>query len=364
MEELGIDDVDDLCTGAAFLGAGGGGDPYIGGLMVKQALASGKRIRIVNPDALDDGGLIIPTAMMGAPTVLLEKIPSGEEPIRALRAVEAQLGRQADATMPTEVGGINSTIPLFVSAMLDIPVVDADGQGRAFPELQMETFAINGVRGTPLGISDEKGDVATVLTEDNHRMEWIARGITIRFGGTAYFANYPMTGEQVKKSAVKHTLTLARAIGRIIRSSRASQRDPFGELERFLATTSYSVARRIFEGKVIDVDRKTSEGFTLGQVTIQGHQTRAAECRITFQNENLIARRGDEVLALVPDIISILDAETALPITNETLRYGQRVAVMAVGVPEIMRTPAALKQFGPAAFGIEETYVPLGDIAR
>ena len=30
--ELKIEDVDDLCTGAAFLGAGGGGDPYIGGL--------------------------------------------------------------------------------------------------------------------------------------------------------------------------------------------------------------------------------------------------------------------------------------------------------------------------------------------
>ena len=83
--------------------------------------------------------------MMGAPTVLLEKIPSGEEPIRALRVVEKELGRKADATMPTEVGGINSTIPLFVGARLGIPVVDADGQGRAFPELQMETFAIEGI---------------------------------------------------------------------------------------------------------------------------------------------------------------------------------------------------------------------------
>ena len=36
--ELQLKDVDDLCTGAAFLGAGGGGDPYIGGLMIKQEL--------------------------------------------------------------------------------------------------------------------------------------------------------------------------------------------------------------------------------------------------------------------------------------------------------------------------------------
>jgi len=357
--DLQLEDVDDLCTGAAFLGAGGGGDPYIGGLMVKRALAQGRRITIVDPDTLDDGSLVIPTAMMGAPTVLLEKVPSGEEPIRALRAVEAQLGREADATMPTEVGGINSTIPLYVGAQLGIPVIDADGQGRAFPELQMETFAINGVKGTPLGISDEKGDVVTVLTEDNHRMEKIARGITIRFGGTAYFANYPMTGAQVKRAAVKHTLTLAREIGRIIRVSRAEKRDPFEQLEAFLATTSYSVARRIFEGKVVDVDRSTSEGFTLGNVTIQDHGTTSESCRITFQNENLIARRDGEVLAIVPDIISIMDAETALPITNETLRYGQRVVVMAVAVPAIMTTPSALAQFGPSAFGLSEAFTPL-----
>ncbi|MFK7862549.1 MAG: DUF917 domain-containing protein [Granulosicoccus sp.] len=354
--ELKIEDVDDLCTGAAFLGAGGGGDPYIGGLMIKQELVSGKTINIINPDDLDDSALVIPTAMMGAPTVLLEKIPSGEEPIRALRVVEKELACQADATMPTEVGGINSTIPLYVGARLGIPVVDADGQGRAFPELQMETFAIEGISGCPLGISDEKGDTSLVMTDDNHRMEWIARGITIRFGGTAYFANYPMSGAEVKRSAVKHTLTLARQIGEIIHNSRRRKQNPFEGLCSFLATTSYTVSRVIFSGKIVDIDRRTSEGFTLGKVSIDNPGGR---CLVEFQNENLIASVEGEVLAIVPDIISILDAETAMPITNETLRYGQRVKVMAVRVPPIMRSDAALHQFGPSAFGMSETYKPL-----
>ncbi len=354
--ELKIEDVDDLCTGAAFLGAGGGGDPYIGGLMIKQELAANRKIEVIDPDELEDNKLIIPTAMMGAPTVLLEKIPSGEEPIRALQVVEKELGRRADATMPTEVGGINSTIPLFVGARLGIPVVDADGQGRAFPELQMETFAIEGIKGCPLGISDEKGDTSLVLTDDNHRMEWIARGITIRFGGTAYFANFPMCGAEVKRSAVKHTLSLARKIGKIIRNTHLLKQDPFDELCSFLATTSYAVARVIFDGKITDVDRRTSEGFTLGSVSIDNSHGR---CTIEFQNENLVARVEGEVIAIVPDIISILDSETAMPITNETLRYGQRVKVIAVRVPPIMRSEAALKQFGPEAFGMSEIYHPL-----
>ena len=47
--ELKLEDVDDLCTGAAFLGAGGGGDPYIGGLMVKQELSAGEGSRLSIP---------------------------------------------------------------------------------------------------------------------------------------------------------------------------------------------------------------------------------------------------------------------------------------------------------------------------
>ncbi len=354
--EFEIGDIDDLCVGASFLGAGGGGDPYIGGLMVKKELQAGRRIEIVDPDELGDREFVIPTAMMGAPTVLLEKIPSGEEAIRALGAVERELGRKADATMPTEVGGINSTIPLFVAARLGIPVVDADGQGRAFPELQMETFSIEGVAGCPMGIANEKGDVALIRTDDNYRMESIARGITIRYGGTAYFANYPMTGAEVKRSAVKHTLTLARRIGGIILGSHGRRLNPLEELVAFLETTNYSAARQVFEGKVTDVDRRTSEGFTKGNVVIESG---SEKCRIEFQNENLVARSCGEVLAIVPDIISILDAETAIPITNETLRYGQRVRVMAVGVPPIMRSATALDTFGPQAFGLTDAYVPL-----
>ena len=168
-----------------------------------------------------------------------------------------------------------------------------------------------------------------------------------------------MTGDQVKRTSVKHTLTLARKIGKIIRTSRLKKLDPFRELTTFLATTHYTVARKVFEGKIIDVDRRTSEGFTVGDVSIQGSGGLKDICKVTFQNENLIARKDGTVLAIVPDIIAIMDAETAVPITNETLRYGQRVALIAVGVPDIMKTPAALKQFGPVAFGLTEVYTAL-----
>ncbi|MBP6684567.1 MAG: DUF917 family protein, partial [Leucobacter sp.] len=80
---------------------------------------------------------------------------------------------------------------------------------------------------------------------------------------------------------------------------------------------------------------------------------------IAFQNENLTAHRGEELLAIVPDLICIVDHETAEPITTEGLRYGQRVRVLGISTPELMRTPAALDTFGPSAFGLSTVFVPV-----
>ena len=69
------------------------------------------------------------------------------------------------------------------------------------------------------------------------------------------------------------------------------------------------------------------------------------------------------VLAMVPDLICVLDRETAEPITTEGLKYGQRVRVVGVSVPPAMRTPQALAVFGPAYFGIAEAYTPIERLA-
>lgn len=46
--ELTRQDLADLATGAAFLGTGGGGDPYVGRLMVEQALDDGGRVVLLS----------------------------------------------------------------------------------------------------------------------------------------------------------------------------------------------------------------------------------------------------------------------------------------------------------------------------
>ncbi len=352
----------DLAVGAAFLGTGGGGDPYIGRQMVEICLSEGLEVDLVDPDSLSDEDFVIPTAMMGAPTVLVEKVPSGEEAVHSLKRLERRLGRRATHTMPIEVGGINSTIPLVVGARLGLPIVDADGMGRAFPHLEMETFGVYGVPGCPMVVSNEWGESALIEATDNRVMEWLSRGVAIRMGGAAYIAEYAMSGADVKRTAVPRTLSLAIRIGRMLRDAKANHQNPFDALLGLLPDTLYHYGRIIFAGKIADMRRETRNGFSLGTARIDGLGRWTGLMEIEIQNENLIARVNGEVRAIVPDLICIMDSETAEPITTENLRYGQRVTVMAVSVPEIMRTPEALAVFGPSCFGLKEPYVRIEEL--
>lgn len=357
--KLKIDELEDLARGAAFLGTGGGGNPYLGRLMLERVMKEGFEVEIIGVDEVPDDALIIPTAGMGAPTVTVEKLLVPEEYLLALQRLEDFLGRKAYATMPIEAGGTNSIAPLIVGAKRGIPVVDADGMGRAFPELQMVTFSVYGIKAAPMSLADVHGNSVILEAEDNATAEWLARGNCIRMGGHASVGIYPMSGAEVKKCSIPGTLTIAREIGRTIREARAARTDVVEALCQYLRNNdTYGDARVIFEGKIADLRRETTHGFAIGQARIEGSGAFSGDLEITFQNEHLIARAGGRVVAMVPDLICILDLETSEPITTESLRYGQRVTVLGVGAPPIMRTPEALGVFGPKCFGLDDTYVP------
>jgi DUF917 family protein len=354
MRQITADQLEDIALGAAVLGTGGGGNPYIGKLMARSTMARRGPVTLIGVEELADDDLVVPSAMMGAPTVMVEKIPRGEEIVNAFKALQAYLGQPVRATMSIEAGGLNSTTPFTVAAELGIPLVDADGMGRAFPEIQMVTCTLAGVSATPMAIADEKGNSAIIQTIDNRWTETFARTITVDMGCSAMIALYAMTGKQVKAACVAGTITKIEEIGRTIREAHAAHLDPVEAVRR--VTGGYLVWR----GKVVDIARRTETGFARGETTIAGtHEYEGRSLRIAFQNEFLIARAGDEALVTVPDLITILDAETGEPITTEDLRYGFRVTVIGIPCDARWRTPEGLKLVGPAYFGYDVPFVPV-----
>jgi DUF917 family protein len=171
-----------------------------------------------------------------------------------------------------------------------------------------------------------------------------------------------MDGADAKHTSVPGTISLGIAVGRCLREARERHDDPFDALIEMLSGTLYGFARVVFEGKVVDVFRRTTEGFAKGNARIESTNGNGT-LELTFQNEHLIALHDGDVRGIVPDLICVLESDTAEPITTEGIRYGQRVKVMVVSTPAIMRTPEALEVFGPRAFGLDYDFMPIEELA-
>lgn len=350
---LTADDVELIASGAGVLGTGGGGNPYLGKLMVQRALQEGACVEVVPADTVADDDLLIAVSDMGAPTVGIEKLPRGDETSEAFRALERFLGEKARAVVCGEIGGSNSMTPLRVAIDLGLPVIDADPMGRAFPELQMDTFSIGGVSTTPAAIADEKGNVVILAgTRDAKWTERLGRVVTVQMGGNAGLAMPVLSGRQLKESAIWGSYTLAHRIGQAVRRAR---RDKL-RVETALASLG---AHLLFRGKIVDLERTTTGGFARGTVTVQGIAADSGSIlRVAIQNENLVAWRDGEVLVTVPDLISVVDDESGEAIGTEVLRHGLRVSVLAFAASAKLSTPAGLAVVGPRAFGYDLDYRP------
>ncbi len=351
-------DLDAIEIGAAILGTGGGGNPYIGKLRCREELKKGNRIPVIPLSELPDDALVVSLGGIGAPVVGVEKIEEGEECLRALRAVERELGVKVDALISVEIGGANSMEPMLTAAQAGLPVVDGDGMGRAFPEMQMCTWSIYGHREAPAAMADEKGSIVVIRdTPDDVWLERIARSVVVTMGAAAGLATQPMRGDFVKRAAVPGTITQALNLGRAVLQAQEDNIDPVQTV------IDQENGKLLMTAKIVDLERHLKGGFSVGHIALEGFGSFQGDVgRIDLQNEFLIFRCNEIVEVCVPDLVVVLDSDTGLPITTEMLRYGQRVAVLGLPAHRLMRSPEALRVVGPAAFGYDDiTFVPMED---
>lgn len=345
----------DITLGSTILGGGGGGDPYLGMLLARAAIREHGPVPMVALSELADDARVAFVAAVGAPGVLIEKIPRPQDAVRALDMLERYLGYEFTHVAPIEAGGLNAVMPIAPAALKGIPIIDADGMGRAFPGLDMVTPTLFGGRATPMTFADEHGNGLILETATNDWSEVIGRAATVASGAIQFFASYPMTGAQAKRWLVDAPLSRAARLGSLVRRARAEHTSP---VEAILA---HEDGMRLIAGKVTSVDRRTEGGWTRGEAVIDGTgPDQGTSGRVLFQNEYLVAERGDEVVATTPDIIMTVEAETGEPIPAEELRYGHRVVAIALPGPAHWRTPAGVALTGPRRFGYDIEYVPIG----
>src|SRR3954453_19328951 len=104
MWQISENDVEAIAIGAGILGAGGGGNPYLGQMHMVTLLRQGFTAHVMNLDDIADDAHVAVVGVMGAPTVGVEKLPRGDESVRAIQALEQFTGSPVDALVCAEIG--------------------------------------------------------------------------------------------------------------------------------------------------------------------------------------------------------------------------------------------------------------------
>ncbi|HXF19576.1 MAG TPA: DUF917 domain-containing protein [Streptosporangiaceae bacterium] len=344
-----------LARGCAVLGAGGGGDTYLALLQALQATEDFGPAHLVDVDELPDDALIMPCGGIGATMVSIEKIENGDEGERLRDHLQYLTGRPVAALMAGEIGGGNGVLPATWASRMGLPLVDADGMGRAFPEVPQVTMQLAGISPSPAVMTDERGNLVVFQAISGHWMERLERAAAVEFGGSASSTEFSLTAAQARTATVRNSVSLAIRIGEAVTDVTGS---PVAALIAEIG------AFQLVTGKVSDVDRRVTSGFVRGSVVVEGLGEDAGRLiRLELQNENLVALERGRILASVPDLISVLDSETADAIPTERIRYGQRVVVIAFPCDPVWRTDRGVAATGPRAFGYDFDYVPVEELA-
>ena len=347
------DDIEALAVGAWILGTGGGGSPYCGLLNMRRLYREGIVVSLLDPDDLADDDAVAVVSTMGAPLVGQERLADPAPLEHAVRMMETYVGRRFAAVMSVEIGGGNGLAPFLAAAGLGLPVVDADAMGRAFPEAQMTSFAIHDLTMYPLTLADVRDNAVIVARAASWKwMERLSRKACVEVGSVAATCKAPRTGREVKDYAILRTVSKAIRLGHTVRHAHRAHEDPVR------AVVVAEGGRLLFRGKIQDVARRTTEGFLRGRATLDGlDEDRGRTFALAFQNEFAVGWLDGAPHVMTPDLICVMDTLSGEAIGTETLRYGQRVSVVALPAPPVLLTPKGLEHVGPRAFGYDLDFV-------
>lgn len=396
-------DLDFITIGCYILGTGGGGSPYSQMVLLREQLHAGATVRVVSPHSLPDNALVGSGGGAGSPTVAIEKL-SGDEMLEAQRELYKLISQDPTHMIAVEIGGANGLQGMILgsSKNMDVPAVDGDWMGRAYPTKWQTTPVVFDERSpiwSPVAMCDGNGNVVTMpkAASDAH-VERIMRAALSDMGSQVGFADPPVTGAEVKRWVVENTVSQAWRIGRAVKLAREGNR--IGEVAEMIIDEcgGRDGARVLWKGKVVGVERRLRTGHVYGECVIEGMDVSEGDhvgdvagaaqefrgrIKIPFKNENIAAikladsanvdtddagalERQEDVLAIVPDLIAVIDAQNGEAIGTPEYRYGQLVVVLGIAASDRWTgTERGISLGGPDAFGFDHLkYTPLGRFVK
>lgn len=325
------DDLADIILGAHFYACGGGGALKNGRDLLNEVSKvldeKGTEIEYIDLVEVNDTDRLPVMAAMGAPQKFLEKGYS-KSPITAFNALEELCNTQFSTLSPVETGPIAYGMSLLVAAAKGIPIINGDGGGRAFPCLQLSTFANIGLK-EPIAVApsvltseksiDDDGGLITIECDSSIDVDAMTRGIistSQSFDERASLASFNMTGKQLKQpnALVPDMLIKSKKLGARIRECRSDNLSCFSAIEQL------DGANCVMQGQLSNILTMTVNGFDwVAQEYSSNCSTK--KFYVVSQNENMLLWSDDmsTPIALAPDLICCISSDASLMSNDEII---------------------------------------------
>lgn len=295
--------------------------------------------------------------LVGSLAALYELPPRGDEPVVAVRQLEHLLGVRMEAVAPLNAAGVNAFLAVAAACLLELPLLDVDGQGQVLPLIDQSTFALGGLSPAPLVGVGPWGDIVTVQSP-LRRGESVERSALAGAGGWLLTALYAAPITDLTAAGIPGTLSRCLTAGATLRSAP-------GQLGGRLA--QQLGGRMIGRGRVLEISQHAEpdapKNQPAGPVSIRLAKTGStgAEIALEVRNEAVLVLVDGTVAGSAPDVICLLD-----PLRNRTvdlldLQQGDMVDVLLLPAHEQWHTAVGIERAGPAAFGL---HIPYGRVHR
>jgi uncharacterized protein len=317
----------ELVYGGAVLGAGGGGSIAAGLAAGREALARGTP-RLAHIDELPPQTLIATLSIVGSVGGMTGDQSSPQHG-RALRRLVEVEKKSVGIVIPSEVGPQAVTYGWRESAISGIAIVDAPCNGRAHPLGLMGSL---GLHRRPSYVTTTIGIGSSHITHD--RVELTLRTSALKAskmirdsaaasGIPLAVARNPLPASYIRKHAAIGGLKYAAQVGKIVLLEMSRG------LPHLLQRLSHRMGGHILsQGRVTSAVLIETRGFTIGHILIANQ--RGEDCCVAVCNEYLAFQREGVALAAFPDLITLFDFESSLPVASPEVKPGMRVAVLAV----------------------------------
>jgi uncharacterized protein len=318
----------EMVYGGAVLGAGGGGSIDAGLAAGRAALRAGKPTLVAIAD-LPDNACLVTLSSVGPVRKTLGDDPLGRRHTRALELLLQISNQKVAGFVSSEVGALAVTYGWQQSILTGIPIVDAPCNGRAHPlglmgSLGLHRFPTHVTTTVAVGGKARSDRYLELGIRTNVvRAAGMIRGASASAGIALAVARNPVPASYLRRHAALGGLAAARRLGQVLLKNL--NKGISAVLESITETAGGYVAT---EGSVRSATMAERKGFTAGRIIIDADD--GSRVLVPVCNEYMMTIRNGSSLAAFPDLITIFDRQSALPLNSTELKAGQRVAILIV----------------------------------